>query len=229
MANVKTLLLTRPQAQSERLAAQIGDAARCIISPLIKIENTGTLPDTGFERVIFTSANGVRAYIAAHGPLDRPCYCVGDKTAALARTFGMFSYSAKGNAADLIKLMQALPTGNAVHICGEHTTGDIADTLTQSGHPTIEAVLYKQNQLTLTAEAIGALGQGLITGIPFYSPRTARILRSEIAPFNIANITAFCLSDNVAAEIHEAGFACVLTAAKPNNAAMISILDEYLS
>ena len=83
------ILLTRPEPSSRRMAAiltaRFGDRVDLCLSPLMNIVLDARLPDLdGIRTLIFTSANGVAAYLAAQGPKTLPCYTVGDATAHAA-------------------------------------------------------------------------------------------------------------------------------------------------
>ena len=64
------LLLTRPERESRRFLAELAaERAEPLVSPLLDIVTTGPLPYlAGVRGLIFTSANGVRAYAALAAP-----------------------------------------------------------------------------------------------------------------------------------------------------------------
>src|SRR5690606_6078123 len=102
------ILLTRPEASSRRmaalLAAKFGGRVGFCISPVMEIVPDPRLPALdGIRTLIFTSANGVAAYVSALGPKTLPCYTVGDATARAAQEAGLKAISAGGDAEALIK------------------------------------------------------------------------------------------------------------------------------
>ena len=143
------ILLTRPAEDATALAGRIRAArpeARVLVSPLQRIDDL-PVPPEAFARadgLIFTSRNGVRAWQRAGAPV-RPCYCVGDATAALARAAGLDAISAEGNADALVARMQAdAPGGRWLHLRGEHARGAVAGRLTTKGVRASEVVAYRQ-------------------------------------------------------------------------------------
>jgi len=239
LTKVKTLLLTRPEAQSRALAKDIDtifpDTARCIISPLLEIAPAGALPDlAAFQALIFTSVNGVQAYVGLSGPIGLRAFCVGARTAKVAGDAGLQAVSADGGAKDVVALVQSqlAPDGGAVlHIRGEHVAGEIAMSLRGVGFSVEEAVLYQQVAQGLTETARAALANGEIDVLPLYSPRTAETLLTEISnnpDWPIGQITAICISENVAKAVHTAGFGGVDIAAGPNGAEMLSAIGRFL-
>jgi len=238
LTNVKTLLLTRPKTQSLALSRDIEDSfpdkARCIISPLMAITPIGDLPDTSeFQAVLFTSANGVQAFTDLGGTTNT-CYCVGERTSQAARAAGMEAISANGAAAELITLVSKKlnpKDGPLLHIRGEHTAGGIVENLTAQGFTVDQAVLYRQQVCDLTDVGQQALERGEVQGLPLYSPLTARRFAEVLAKnqsWPTQNLTALCISENVAAELQKLTLGRVEIAAKPNGTEMLALIDRFL-
>lgn len=239
MTKVKTLLLTRPKVQSHALAQNIEtefpDMATCLISPLAEITPTGALPDTSkFQAILFTSFNGVQSFADLGGTTSRKCYCVGARTMQAAKAAGLNAVSANGAAAELIaKVAEELTPANGplLHVRGEHTAGDIAENLTAQGFTVEQAVVYRQPPCGLTNTAQQALAAGDIEILPLYSPLTARRMAEILASnsdWPTQDITALCLSKNVAAEIENLNISAVEIAAKPNGEAMLALIGRFL-
>ena len=239
MTNVKTLLLTRPMAQSRALANEIEtafpDKATCLVSPMLAITPIGDLPDiTKFQALLFTSVNGVQALTDLGGATSGTCYCVGERTTRAARAAGMDAISANGAAAELIALVckDLNPNdGSILHVRGERTAGAVAENLTSRGFTVEQAVLYSQQACDLTAAARQALVQGRVQGLPLYSPLTARLFAEILAKnpdWPTDNVTALCISQNVAAEVQHLKLRRVEIAADPNGAEMLALIGQFL-
>ena len=102
MAAPRTLLLTRPRAQSQAFAAaleaRLPGRFRPVIAPLIEIAPVpGALDLAGLQGLIFTSANGVEQFAARTADRSLPAFCVGEMTAAAARGAGFAARSADGD------------------------------------------------------------------------------------------------------------------------------------
>ncbi|MFN4172527.1 MAG: uroporphyrinogen-III synthase [Pseudorhodobacter sp.] len=177
-------LLTRPEAQGLRVArhlrAELGESLRIVTSPLLfpRLLHPDR-PDGDFTAVIFTSQTGVAAASGMPG-LPRQAFCVGHRTAEMARAAGFSAQSAGGAAEELIALVrQTGVTGRLLHLRGEISRGDVAQSLTAAGHPTLDLVVYAQVEQPLSSEA-----RALLTGAdpviaPLFSPRTARIFARQ--------------------------------------------------
>ena len=90
MAVPRTLLLTRPRAQSEAfaevLAAELPGRFRAVVSPILEIVPVAAALDLdGLQGLIFTSANGVEQFAARTPERSLTAWCVGEMTAAAAR------------------------------------------------------------------------------------------------------------------------------------------------
>lgn len=199
-----------------------------VISPLISVEPCGTLPDMSrYIGVIFTSANGVAAYRALGGPLDKECYVVGAATAAAARDAGLFPLSADGDANALLQFIQGLSaTGPLLHLRGRHATGNIAERLNSSGIETEEAVIYDQPLLDLTDSARKALSGTAPVVVPLFSPRSAArfaALRVGRAPLMIA-----AMSQAVVREVLDLGATTTIVADQPSGEAMRNAVSQLL-
>ncbi|MEL6234802.1 MAG: uroporphyrinogen-III synthase, partial [Pseudomonadota bacterium] len=144
------LLLTRPIDQAQEFAASVAAALpgryEPVYWPLIRIEREpAELALDDVQGLLFTSANGVRAFAQASPRRDIPALCVGDGTATAARAAGLIASSARGDAGALAQLAVAshLPGAGAyLHLRGRDTTGDIAGALAVEGIEVREAVLY---------------------------------------------------------------------------------------
>lgn len=180
-----TLLLTRPAPQSQRfardLALRLGDAA-IVISPLMQtVFLQPTLPSAPFHAVIFTSETGVKAAMNLGQSLPKLAFCVGNRTAHAARAAGFETHSADGDAVALTQLIETSGVpGPLLHLCGQDSAGDLAETLTKHGIETQSSVVYSQNPKGLFPEAAGLFGQDNPVLIPIFSPRSARLLAAAL-------------------------------------------------
>lgn len=223
-----SLLLTRPQAQSELFAGALREAGfdgETVISPLIQIEATGAMVDPeGCDAAIFTSRNAVD-----HAPkLARPAWCVGDKTAEYAKSFGWQAISASGDVDDLVKAILAeAPQGRLMHFRGEHSRGQVASRLTQTGLNAEEHVVYRQLALPLSDAAKTLLSGNNPVIVPLFSPRSAAQF-AKGAPAG-AKIWGIAMSKAVADEMANLGCERLLISAAPTAKSMqdsiLSLID----
>lgn len=214
----KTLLLTRPEAQSRAFLAQLEAVAgpmRHVISPLFELRPTGApVPPTG--EIVLTSGRAVEAL--EPGVLaGRRAWCVGPRTAAMAREAGAEIVGQAADAAGLRVAMAAAGVRAAVHLRGDHVAGDLA----LPGLNLEEIRVYESKDRPLTPEASRLLaGTGAVLA-PVFSPRSARLL-AQAAGTSLGRLTVVAISAAAAAPV--AGAARVTVAPRPDGAAMQSVV-----
>ncbi len=221
----RAILITRPEAAARRFAARIharlGDDVPVMISPLMQIEHVPALPPlTDIRSLLFTSRTGVEAFAAQSRRRDFICYCVGEATAAAASDAGLTAIPCTGNVEDLIsRVVAEAEPGPCLHIRGQYATGDLSQRLSAAGIPTRQAILYRQARLPLTTHARSLLQGEDPVFLPLFSPRTARLLMSDVQ-FS-APLTVVALSPNVAAELSGFDVGRLFVAERPDAEAML--------
>jgi uroporphyrinogen-III synthase len=197
------LLMTRPQEGSLRfvalLPAEILAHLEVIHAPLMQVTPFGAEVDlTGYQGVIFTSANGVAA--ARSAPTALPAFCVGQRTTQAAEQAGWQAQYCGASAAELIAhLAKVRPATPLLHLHGRHTRGDVAQTLSAAGLPCKGQMIYDQQLLSPSDEATQRiLAQDAVIA-PLFSPRTAR--HFACLGLDQVNLSLIALSQAVAAEL----------------------------
>jgi uroporphyrinogen-III synthase len=238
-------LVTRPREDAAVLVrALAARGVEPVLAPLLNITPTpdaqARLPDllAGAQALLFTSANGVRAFAAASERRELPVFAVGDATAAAARIANFRSvHSAGGDVADLAELVAArlAPTGGAlVHGAGSVVAGDLAARLDAQNFAVRRAQLYEAVPATaLDAAAAAALARGEVALALFFSPRTAatfvRLAAAAAMLPACRTMTAIALSPAVAAALAPIAWRGVRIAAAPTQGSLLATLDALLS
>ena len=206
------VLLTRPRPESQRFAAALG--VPCEISPLLRIEFTG-LAAPEAAALLFTSANGVGAWVAGGGATGLPVWCVGTRTADAAREAG---FEVRGIARDADALVASVPDDapSLLRVRGEHARGCVARRLADRGLRMEEAVMYRARALPLTDRARALAVSGPVVA-PIFSPRSAQLLSGAWPQGMLPHLKVVAMSGAVAAALPVAP---VAVAARPDAAAM---------
>ena len=224
------LLLTRPQAQSDRFAQAARDKLgpmRVIVSPLMKIHFLDAPLPEGAR--VFTSQNGVQAHLRLAPAAGRTAWCVGAQTAQAARTAGFAARETEGDARALVALIvQDGATGPLVHVRGVHARGDVADRLNAAGIETSEVVLYDQIPCPLVDEAKVALSGSAPVFVPLFSPRSAQLFADAAAGAR-APLHLVALSPAVAQALNNCPRASLDIAARPEAGAMLTALADRIA
>lgn len=217
------ILLTRPEAQGERFAAMLA-GERVVISPLFApVFLAPPLPDA--DCVIFTSATAIAA-LRGRRPAAR-AWCVGARTAELARAAGFEAMSADGDADALVAAIIASgERGPMLHLHGAETRGDVAARLRAAGIRTEGVVIYEQRPVPPIADAVALLAGDAPVLVPLFSPAAAKRF-AEVSAGCVAPLRLACLSAAVARAAPPATLCRI--AARPDAAAMVDLIAAMQS
>ncbi len=229
------LLVTRPEPDGERTAAQLRARGHdVLLAPLLRIEAIADA-DLGigpWAAVLLTSANGARA-AATHRRrnelLALPALAVGGSSAEAARAAGFTNVSsADGDGGDLARLAAARFAGNdrpLLYLAGEDRARDlVADTGHLLVHTTVVYRAVKAAAFSPAARA--ALEAGRLDGVLHFSRRSVENYlecAAELAGPALAPVH-FCLSARAAEPLKAAGAAQVRVAARPEEAALLALV-----
>jgi uroporphyrinogen-III synthase len=214
--------ITRTLPDAERTAERVRAlGAQPVLAPLITIIPCAY--DTNVEdaqALLFTSANGVRAFPDARRLHAKPVLTVGDATAEAARSAGFSEVrSADGDAGALAALAKATLQPNAgklVHIAGDHVAGDLAGELGAAGFTVERRVGYAARAaLTAPPALLGPLDIVL-----FHSARATETFVALGAP-NADKLTAACISEAVAQAAGKARWARIIVSPAPREDALL--------
>jgi len=232
-------LITRPQEDAADLAAALSDRGiEPLIEPLLQITPVAgaSIDLDGVQAVLFTSANGVRAFAAASSRRDLPAYTVGDGSAAAAKLAGFTRVESAGgdvNALASLVCDRLKPEDGAVfHAAGSVTAGDLAGRLEEAGFSVRRVALYQAAPATaLSPETRMNLTLGGIDMVLLFSPRTAttfaQLWRQAGAP-SLEGVCAICLSAAVAREVGDLSWRDVFIAERPDLPSLLALVDAEL-
>lgn len=226
------VIVTRAQPGADETAAHLAELGyKAILSPMLKIADTG-LDRAALESVtelVFTSANGVRAFLTAGaGTEGFTAWCVGPATSAAAREAGFaIIVEGDGDADDLARLILTARSelaGPLLHIANDAAAGNLVATLKAAGlDARFEAAYRTQAEPSLNADALSALVQGPAI-VLVHSAKGATALAASGAPLERAGIVA--ISENAAAPLEARANAGLWIAARPNEAALMAALHD---
>ena len=229
------VLITRPlkdaNATAQVLRARGHDP---IVAPLLEIRDREGVDASlnGVQAILATSANGIRALAKISPRRDLRVFAVGTQTAEAARVAGFRDVqSADGDAADLAKAVARWATsqgGALLHAAGAQTKGDLAAELTREGFAVRTIALYDAVAAAKFApETEMALAGGAIDASLFYSPRTAAIFAAlaQQSQLRCDRIAALCISRSAADALNALTFRQIRVAARPNQEALLALLD----
>jgi len=233
------LLLTRPEPDAERTALTLRTRGHAVLTaPLLQIDPIDVrLGERPAAVLLMTSASAARI-MAIHPDLpglrDRPVFVVGAHTESMARTAGFTDVtSANGDAGDLARLVAQRFAGSGarlIYLRGRETARDLAGVLARDGLRVESVAIYAANAVQqFPAPAEAALRAGCIDGVLHFSRRTAQTYLACADALGerewALRPAHYCLSAQVAAPLADAGAALIRRAARPDEAALLSLLD----
>jgi uroporphyrinogen-III synthase len=231
------LLVMRPEPDATRTAQALrARGHHVMVAPLLSMQTVEADFTGPYAAVLMTSANAARA-IATHpraGELSSlPTFTVGARSAEAAREAGFGDVtSADGALTDLVALVVARFAGSSqrlLYLAGEDRAGDLAGELAAHGITVETAVIYcAVGARHLPAELTEALSNASLDGALHYSRRSVTTLvelsRSAGVLNALLNLAHYCLSEEVAAPLRNAGAGRISIAARPDEAALIDLL-----
>ncbi|MGX9355822.1 uroporphyrinogen-III synthase [Roseobacteraceae bacterium S113] len=173
------LILTRPQAASERFAAQVaGQVDEIVISPILEIvKMPGARPVGTPGSVVFSSEHAVALY---EGPRDIPAFAVGGRTARAAREAGFEVALEAPTAQALLDGFPSEVPEPVWHVRGQHVAAPIVDVLRARGVTCAQWIVYDQAQQPLAADVMALLQGERHIVLPLFSPRSAALVSQEL-------------------------------------------------
>ena len=240
------LVVTRPAEDAAPLAARLKSLGHeVLLEPLLEIEvQPQQLLLEDVQAVLFTSANGVRAFSVCReqekSPIDLPAFCVGAATAEAARQAGFGQVQiASGDSASLAALTASTlqpEAGRLFHGAGEALAGDLAGDLSDRGFEVTRQTLYRAKAAPkLSAKFVDWWQSGGEPtsstdqkGVLVYSPRTARTLVSLVEDAGLApetkSVGLFALSPAVARAASALQWGALYVAETPREEALLALL-----
>jgi uroporphyrinogen-III synthase len=231
------VVVTRPQADSERTAAALEALGHeVLMAPLMRIEPVAIDLAGTWSAIVITSANALQAVPATAGGVKTlPVFAVGDRSAEAARRAGFAEVSsANGDIKDLVRLVAARAVGAKaplLYLAGEDRSGDLVAQLAAHGIDAEMKVVYRIVAEVFPPVLAAALESGDIDAVLHFSRRSAELFVEGARSSGVAgpaeDVRHLCLSSQVAEPL--AGAGRISVAARPEEAALIALLRAPLA
>ena len=232
------LVVTRPQADSERTAAALqARGHEVLVAPLMRVEPVKAELSGGWGAVIITSANAPAA-IAGHAACEvlfkLPVFAVGRRSAEAARQAGFTDVAtAGGDVRDLVLLIAARRAdakAPLLYLAGEDRAADLVGELAVHGIAAEMAVVYRAATAPFPPALIAALTAGEVDAVLHFSKRSAENYLAGAAQAGVAgqalDVRHICLSAQIAEPLMGAGANRIAIAPRPDEAALIASLER---
>jgi uroporphyrinogen-III synthase len=235
MAKSHLIWLTRPRDDSTAFAEELAaKQIASIIAPVMRIvqQPLAAIPAKP-DAILLTSRHA--AFALASLPTawrSLPVYCVGRSTAHAATEHHCSNiHPGSSNVLSLLpQIVNDLGAGSSIlYLAGEDTSVDVVHLLGAQGvHVNVNLVYRALAEHTLDTLAQEALRSGTITGVAFFSPRSANITADLITQTSmiedVKRIEAFCFSPSVANAARKLGWKHIHTCHAPTRHAMRELI-----
>jgi uroporphyrinogen-III synthase len=231
------VVVTRPQADSERTA----DALRArghevLVAPLLRVEPVAADLSGGWGGVIITSANtpgAIAGNLARAALVTLPLFAVGQRSADSARKAGFADVtSAGGDVRDLVQLIAARRADAAaplLYLAGEDRAADLVAELAVHGVASEMRVVYRATTAPFPSTLTAALQAGDVDAVLHFSKRSAENYiagaRQEGIIEQALAVRHFCLARPIAEPLSGAGAGSIAVAKRPDEAALLGLLE----
>jgi uroporphyrinogen-III synthase len=238
------VLVTRPHPDNETTAAALcARGYEVMQAPMLRFEPVACSGlDAEYGAVIVTSVNALRAVEGQLGGdlLKRPVFAVGETTATAARKTGFGKVTAAESDAGALRALvlagvkkrQFRKSDALLYLAGHDLSRDLASEFGADGLDVVTVTTYRMAALSrLSREACDAFAANAIQAVLHYSRRSARAFldaaRADGVEISALAVPHCCLSQNIAAILHEAG-AQVFSAASADEKALFTVLERAL-
>lgn len=233
------ILITRPLPDALRtvdaLAAHGVPAMACPVMDVVTNTKPSLPAAEDIGALIFTSANGVRAWAARGGATGLSAYYVGPSSQEEGEAYGLTTLGVGASDSEALTalIITHRPRGRLWHISGHHRAGNVADVLRAAGLHVETLALYEAKARSRFEPAVSdwfaARPRDEAFAAGFFSPRTvglfASVARAHSLDDAISVADAYCLSDAVAQRARALlPFKCIHTALQPDNTSFVDML-----
>jgi uroporphyrinogen-III synthase len=232
-----TLLITRPLNEAQEIMrALVQRGFSIIVDPLLQIIPVDCSPLNlkNVQALVATSINGIRRLAQLTPYRHIPLYVTGEVSAHEARQAGFNSiYVAQGSVDSLIHLIREkldFKDGKILYISGQEIRGDLVQILSSQGYPVERIIVYKAlASPSLKSETQEAMITGRLSGVLFFSPRTAEIFvtLTKVYAKAFERMIAVCMSTEISKPLEAYTWKTILIPQEKSGRSMIDRLENY--
>lgn len=231
------VLVTRAEPGASETAVRLKALGyEPVLAPALDISTHELQPDwppSEDEHVIFTSANGVRAFVEAGWDMRPVCVCVGASTAGAAAAAGFVHiWNADGDSDAIIELISTqFEAGGPkwVHYANDAAAGEIYRRLNAQGFSVRFVPLYGARQVS-AAEREDELRNFETGAVLVHSAKAAEAVASwlDLSNPDIKSMKLVAVSERAAEPLRGFGWDCVSVATRPNEEKLLEALQFVL-
>ncbi|MEM1036952.1 MAG: uroporphyrinogen-III synthase [Pseudomonadota bacterium] len=232
------VLVTRAEpGASETVSRLENEGFTAIKTPVMHVvpDAAVTLPDlSDVSGLVFTSANGVRAFVDRSEERVKTAWCVGPATATAARYAGFSNVEeSAGDARDLAAFIaeRIAPSDQPLlHIANAAAKGDLRAALEQAGYNVVFCPLYRmQGAESLDHDVIDILNATAPAIVLVHSEKGAEAFVDLAKNYPTDNLKGVAISDRAAVPLRKAGLDTPHVADVPNEDGLFIALNRAVA
>ena len=231
------VLVTRPIEDARETARQLSSRGfDPVIFPVMRIRflesRLGSID--AYRALIFSSGNGVRAFVRQSRRRDVKVFAVGPATGTIAAEAGFRDVDVAPGSIDKLVDRIVATTGKGSHLlhaAGRDVAHDLAARRLSHDIRVTRKVLYEAvPEQYGKSEIVQPLSDPQLGAVLLFSPRSARLFAGLVSHAEMSEscrrLTAVCLSSEVAKALAPLDFAEVRVARAANQTALLGLLDS---
>jgi uroporphyrinogen-III synthase len=226
-----TLWITRAQPGADATAERLRRIGLTpVVAPLLVVQRIAeaTVDLTDAAAIVFTSANGVAAFVELSPERALRVFAVGEATAGAARRERFKNVlSTQGDVQALAAALTARRRelrGVIVYPSAAEPAQDLAAALAPAGLTVRQTAVYETVATPPPASLLARLPE--MDGVLLHSAKAASALAEVLTLHPTPHLTAYCLSRQVASPLREADLADVHAAFAPDEASLLALLES---
>lgn len=232
------VLITRAEPGASETAARVGALGGApIVSPTLafkSLDQSLSATANTYAGLVFTSANGVRAFAAVSDNRDLRAWCVGPATARAAREHGFEQVrESSGNAIDLAHYIaddgpsETLPL---LHVANAAAKGDLKAKLVDLGFSVEFAPLYEMVPAdAFSAEALAAITADAPALVLIHSAKGAQSFVRLCGERSVAHLTAVAISEPASRPLLPLELEALHISRRPNEDGLMLALQSAIA
>ncbi|AFX99132.1 uroporphyrinogen-III synthase HemD family protein [Candidatus Endolissoclinum faulkneri L2] len=233
---LRRVIVTRPASLIADFRAELAQyRIEVLPAPMLSVKPVAKMATiaSDVQAILLTSGNGVQGAVRLGISRNLRVLTVGYATAQLAMKAGFVTVtSALGDSASLINLAIKVckpKNGPLIWISGESVSTDLVAPLSAHGFLVYRHIAYFTIMSTnIPVRVEKALRAGLVDGILFFSPRSAKAFVILVGKRSLevacSTVSAYCLSDSIAQVISKLKWHAVYVCKMPTKAALIQTM-----
>ncbi len=238
----KTILITRSHDDAHELRDALQSLGnRVLHEPLTEmlLNHTARIPLAQLmaedpDAVLLTSRHGVRALAILTDARDLSLLCVGDATAEVAESLGFVRVFITGRTSEDMAnyILDAYDQdAKLIYVSAAHARPEMQETLGHFGYQLQRIMAYEAVAAeSLSDTLIEQIRREQIDAVTLMSERTSSLWISLLEKAGILNqalpIVAYCISEQAAEPLRDAGWKKIVIANEPTLASLIQCVDN---